>query len=118
MRMPVFNGNIRDYSRFKTDFTKQVQPQIHNQEAAAYTLKSCQTEIPYDLVKNVDDDLDEMWKRLDDRYGRTSKLTESIMYDIQRIKPIKEEDEKRFVELEDLIERERAPSFSSYETRA
>lgn len=116
--MPVFNGNIRDYSRLKTDFTKQVQPQIHNQEAAAYTLKSCLTEIPYDLVKNVDDDLDEVWKRLDDRYGRTSKLTESIMYDIRRIKPIKEEDEKRFVEFKDLIEREKAPSFSSYEPRA
>ena len=27
------------------------------------------------VVKNVDDDLDEMWKRLNDRYGRTSRLT-------------------------------------------
>ena len=82
---------------FKTDFIKQVQLQIHNQEAAAYTSKSCLTETPYDLVKNVDDDLDEIWKQLDDRYGRTSKLTESIMYDIKRAKPMKEEDGQRFV---------------------
>ena len=105
MRMLIFNGNIRDCPRYKTDFIKLVQPQIHNQEAAAYILKSCLTEIAYNLVKNVDDDLDEMWKRLDDRYRRTSKLTESIMYDIKRRKPIKEEDEKRFVEFADLIER-------------
>ena len=96
-RMPLFNGNIRDYPHFKTDFIKQVQPQIHNQEAAAYTSKSCLTDTPYDLVKNVDDDLDEIWKQLDDRYGRTSKLTESIMYDIKRTKPMKEEDGQRFV---------------------
>ena len=48
-------------------------------------------------MKNVDDDLDEIWKQLDDRYGRTSKLTESIMYDIKRTKPMKEEDGQRFV---------------------
>ena len=103
--MLIFNGNIRDYPHFKTDFIKLVQAQIHNQEAAAYILKSCLTEIAYNLVKNVDDNLDEMWKQLDDRYGRTSKLTESITYDITRRKPIKEEDEKRFVEFADLIER-------------
>lgn len=27
MKMPSFNGNIRDYPRFKSDFVKQVQPQ-------------------------------------------------------------------------------------------
>ena len=79
MRMPMFNGNIRDYPRFKTDFIKQVQSQIQKQETAAYTGKSCLIDIPYDHLKNVDDDLDETWKILDDRYGRTSKLTESIM---------------------------------------
>ena len=75
MRMPMFNGNIREHLLFTTDFIKQVQSQIEKQEREPYTLKSCLIDIPYDFVKNVDNDLEEMWKRLDDRYGRTSKLT-------------------------------------------
>ena len=90
-------GNICDYPRFKTDFTKHVQSQIQKQETTTCTSKSCLIDIPYDLVNNVEDDLDEMWKILDDRYGSTSKLTESIMQDIKRTKPIKEDGEK-FVE--------------------
>ena len=74
-----------------------MQSQIQKQETTTYTLKSCLIDIPYDLVNNVEDDLDEMWKILDDWYGSTSKLTESIMQDIKRTKPIKEDGEK-FVE--------------------
>ena len=105
MRMPMFNGNIRDYSPFKTEFIKRLQSKIRKQETAAYTLKSCLTDILYELVKNVDDDLEELWKRLNDRYGRTSKLKESIMYDIKRTNPIKECEEKKLVEFVDFIER-------------
>ena len=74
-----------------------MQSQIQKQETTTCTSKSCLIDIPYDLVNNVEDDLDEMWKILDDRYGSTSKLTESIMQDIKRTKPIKEDGEK-FVE--------------------
>lgn len=105
MRMPMCNGNIRDYSPFKTEFIKQLQSKIQKKERAAYTLKSCLTDILYQLVKNVDDDLEELWKRLNDRYGRTSKLKESIMYNIKRTNPIKECEEKKLVEFVDFIER-------------
>ncbi len=46
-------------------------------------------------MKNVDDDLKEMWRRLDDRYGRPSKLADVVMYDIKRIRPVRDGDDKK-----------------------
>ncbi len=54
-------------------------------------------------MKNVDDDLKEMWRRLDDRYGRPSKLADVVMYDIKSIRPVRDGDDKRFIELVDII---------------
>ena len=82
-----------------------MQSQIQKQETTTCTSKSCLFDIPYDLVNNVEDDLDEMWKILDDRYGSTSKLTESIMQDIKRTKPIKEDGEKFVEKFADLVQR-------------
>jgi len=103
MRMPSFDGNIRDYPRFKADFLKQVVPQTKGDDSTAYALKSCLRGTPIDITKNVDDDLNEMWKRLDEKYGTTSKLTETIMFDVKRIKPLKDEEEQNF-EFVDIIE--------------
>jgi len=49
-----------------------VQPQTKDKDKTAYALMSCLSDTPYEIVRNVDDDLDEMWKRLDERYGKTS----------------------------------------------
>ena len=103
MKMPTFNGNIRDYPRFKNDFNKQVMPAIAK-ESAAYILKSCLSGEPLEVVKNVDDDLDEMWSRLEDRFGRISKITDAIMFDIKKMKPVNDGDEKRFSEMVNAIE--------------
>ena len=66
IKMPTFAGNIRDYPRFKADVIRQVLPDFKNDEhAAAYTLKSCLAGVPLSIIRNVDDDLAEMWKRLD-----------------------------------------------------
>ena len=68
IKMPTFNGNIRDYPRFKSDFTRQVLPEYKNDEhAAAYALKSCLAKEPLCIVRNVDDNLKEMWKKLDEK---------------------------------------------------
>ena len=41
MKMPTFSGNIRDYPRFKSDFQKQVMPEMDSPDRGAYALKSC-----------------------------------------------------------------------------
>ena len=106
MKMPSFSGNIRDFPCFKNDFKKQVMPLMKgNSDAAVYALRSCLKDEPSDLVRNVSNDIEEMWKRLDERYGRLSKLTDAIMYDIKQLKAVPDSDNKRFIDLVNTIER-------------
>ena len=81
--MPAFSGDIRDYPRFKSEFQKHVAPLNKSEDAAAYLLKSCLKKEALSVVKNVDDDLNQMWKRLDDRYGRSLKLVDEIVNEIK-----------------------------------
>jgi hypothetical protein len=105
MKMPIFSGNIRDYPRFKADFTKHVMPLTKSDDSAAYLLKSCLEKDPLDTVKNVDDDLPKMWDRLDDRYGRSTKIVDAIMYEIKQLKAVSEGDGSKFIHLVNTIER-------------
>ena len=83
-----------DYLRFKSDFTRQVVPEVQNDYAAAYSLKSCLGIVPLDIIHNIDDDLAEMWRRLDNEFGKASKLTDVIMKDIKKMRPVKDNDDK------------------------
>ena len=105
MKLPVFKGNIRDYLRFKADFTKHVMPLIKTDDSAAYVLKSCLEKDPLDAVKNVDNNLTEMWNRLDERYGRSSKIVDAVMYEIKQLKAVSDGDGSKFIQLVDTIEK-------------
>ena len=59
---------------------------------------------PAETVKGVDDDIKEMWKRFDEKYGDLAKLTDAIINTIQDISPIKEGENKRFIEFVDAVE--------------
>ena len=61
MKMPFYNGDVRDHSRFKSNFTKQVVPEVGNDYAAVYALKSYLDSVPFEIIRNVDEDLAEMW---------------------------------------------------------
>ncbi len=56
-------------------------------------------------LKQLMDDVSEIWKRLDERYGDPIKMADSIMRDFEKIKPVRDGDDKRFVELVDIVER-------------
>ena len=83
MRMPQFSGEIRDYLRFKSDFQRQVIPVMSTSDSATYALMSCLDKGSQRIVKNIDDNLDEMWKRLYENYGQPSKLADIIMHEIK-----------------------------------
>ena len=105
MKLPYFNGYVRDYIRFKSDFVKYVMPEITSKSKAAYVLKSCLCPITRSKVANIDDDLDAMWNRLDEIYGRVSKLVDVVMFGIKSVKPLKDGDNKGFLELVDIVEK-------------
>ena len=70
-----------------------------NSSTAHYSLRSCLCEGPL----GVDNDVDEMWPRLDKKYGDPAKITYVIINSIQRVKAIKEGEDKRFVEVVDVL---------------
>ena len=74
-----------------------------NSSTAHYSLRSCLCEGPLGVVKGVDKDVDEMWPRLDKKYGDPAKITYVIINSIQRVKAIEEGEDKRFVELVDVL---------------
>ena len=103
MPLPKFDGEIREYPRFKDDFKSQVIPSISKTQQA-YVLKSCLTGVPLEIVKNVDNSVQEMWQRLDDKYGEPSKMIDVIMNDIKQLKTVKENDNSKFITLVDIVE--------------
>ena len=104
MPLPKFNGDIKEYPRFKDDFANQVVPAVSERQQP-YVLKSCLSGVPLDIVKNVDNCISSMWERLDDKYGEPSKIIDVIMNDIKRLKPVKDNDNAKFVKLIDIVER-------------
>ena len=103
VKMPLFTGGIRDYPRFKMDFEKQVMPTI-NIESAPYILRSCLSKEPADVIKSIDDDLEAMWKRLDEKYGDPTKVVDVIMNAIQNTRNIRDGENNRFIELINVVE--------------
>lgn len=56
------------------------------------------------IVKSIDDDISEMWKRLDEKYGDLVKVVDVIIDGIWWIRIIREGEEKRFVEFVEIVE--------------
>ena len=83
MKLPVFSGNIRDFSRFGSDCERYIMPELESHEKATYVLKSCSTGPPFYDVCNIDGDIKEMWKRLNEKYGQPSKLADIVVLDIK-----------------------------------
>ena len=67
----------------------------------SYVLRSCD---PANIVKSIDDDISEMWKRLDERYGDPAKVADVIINGIRRTRIIREGEEKRFVDFVEIVE--------------
>ena len=84
---------------------KQVLQEFTSAEAAAYALRSCLGKMSYEIVKNTDSNTDEIWKKLDEKYGKTSVIADLIMNQIEKFRTIKDEDNKRFIEFIDIVEK-------------
>ena len=83
MKLPKCQGSIREYPTFKHGFQAYVVPQLGSNDSAPYILKSCLKRETYDTLQNVDDLYDEMWRRLDENFGKPSKLVEIVMKDVK-----------------------------------
>ena len=101
--LPRFDGNIRNYAQFKSDFNKMILPTINLKEAA-FVLRQCVSDAVKDYVRSCDDDVTKMFERLDVKYGEPSKLIESILYEIHKLKVLEADDYKHAVNFVDFLE--------------
>ena len=106
MELPTFDGDLRNYARFKYQFDKFVKPALKNDDDAIFVLKNeCLEKNAKEHVRNIDDDLDEIWRRLDDRFGRPEITTRAILADLKQLSQVPEGDSFKFIKLADTVER-------------
>ena len=101
--LPRFDGDPREYPRFRSDFLKQMAPRCA-EEALAYTLRTCLCKRAQEIVKVIDDDFEEMLKRLDEEYGDPSHTVDMIVSQITRFR-IPKDDRNRLVEFIEIVEK-------------
>lgn len=64
-----------------------------------FALKNSLSGEPLEIVKGVDNNFDEMFKRLDLKYGRPEKLADTVLTDIKALKIVPEVDSKKVIEM-------------------
>ena len=84
LKFPMFDGNPRSYVKFKEDFNKYIKPRYTTQEEC-FALRSYLQPIVKEKVNHLRDNIDEIWERLDIKFGEESKLIDLIMNDIRRL---------------------------------
>ena len=56
-------------------------------------------------MEGVEEKFEEMFSRLDSKYGTACKLTESIVSELKSLKPLQEGDLRRLVHMIKVVER-------------
>ena len=99
---PSFSGDIRRYPSFKHDFITHMVPTYGSD---AFALKCCLKDDALKIVQGVDGDFDEMFKRLDIKYGKSTKIVDSVLYDLKKLRGINDGDTLKFINLVDTTEK-------------
>ena len=76
--------------RFKSNFQRLAAQEIKKTSTVAYILQDSLSGAPAEWIRNIDDDLEEMWKRLYEKYGEKTKLLDVVMADLKRVKSLKD----------------------------
>ena len=103
LRIEQFDGNLREYPSFKSNFERFLKPNIRKEEEA-FVLKSY-------LAKTVRQDVDMMeepeqiWKRLDQKYGNRRKLVDTILHDIKQLKLCNDEQPSKTLIMIEVLEK-------------
>ena len=102
LETPHFSGNIRQYSSFKQDFQRLIARQYGRDP---FALRQCLSGEALQIIRGVENNYDEMFRRLDDKFGEPRKIVDAVILDIKRLKPVSEGDHASFIHLVDVIER-------------
>ena len=81
MKFPQFNGDRRRYPQFREEFVKHIQPQCQK-EQLAFVLKNYLTTEVREEVGNCGEEYENVFERLDERYGNTGQLIDAMLYEV------------------------------------
>ena len=103
--LPTFGGNCRAFARFKSDFNNIVIPNHPDETTRLYAMKSkCLKGPAKTLVENLQS-LDEVWERLESKYGNSSEVLNLVINDVKCLSIEKKNQERGLVTLVDVLEK-------------
>ncbi|XP_057294660.1 uncharacterized protein LOC130623195 [Hydractinia symbiolongicarpus] len=103
LKFQSFSGNLRKYPKFKSDFVKYILP-AYKTDQAAFVLKSYLNDNVKEQVESLDD-INEIWARLDKKYGDEGKHVDAIMADIKEMSKCEDSDVESTLNLINTVER-------------
>ena len=92
MKFPPFDGNIRKYAKWKEEFEMHIKPSC-TPEQLAFVLKSYLCDELRDEMNAFGGTADEIWERLDERFGNQSRLVDNILAEVRAIEHCRDDDE-------------------------
>lgn len=98
---PKFDGNVRDYPNFKEDFKNLVKGAYG---ADPYALKMCLSGDALQTIRGAEGNYDEMFERLDDKYGNARKIVDLVIGDLKCLRKISDGNTKDFIKMVDQVE--------------
>ena len=104
LQFEKFTGNIRAYPTFKNEFLKHVKPKYPASEEA-FVLKSYLEKEIKEEVLTAGDDVTEIWRRLDKKYGDEGKLVDDILKDVKQLQKCGDDNPRRIIDMIVTIER-------------
>ena len=82
VKFRTFDGNLRCYPKFKSEFETYVKP-LCQPKQLPFVLKSYLCESVRREVEHIDHDVAAMWSRLDEKYGSVQKHVDCILKDFK-----------------------------------
>ena len=103
--LPKFSGSSRGYARFKGDFEKIVSKNYSDVLYRTYVLKNnCLVGEAKTLVENLED-LDEIWNRLDSKYGNDREIINMVLNDVKKLDLSKGDWDASLIKLVNVLEK-------------
>lgn len=98
---PVFYGNVREFPTFMKDYTRLV---IARHGRDPFILRRSLQGKAKEIVGGLDE-FDQMWDRLKERFGSTSKVVDAVLAEISILMPVPEGNTRKLLEVINVVER-------------